>query len=215
MTFWTWKTRTIRLPVLDYTRLITLIYQLKIPPSKIPPKWVITFTMTEVLSKVSLVGPTGVQIGPNGLQKVRLWSYLWATGFKLLNQWTALIMSSLVVNCNWALKNSFECVRAFHIELEFGNVGFWQEEKTGAPKEKFLEGIVAEGLEPRVQVPPWPLAGFVHGSPEFKSSTTVVNSQLLCLRPVGILNLLCVIWIICFSLLGPTNISALNTAKGK
>ena len=28
----------------------------------------------------------------------------------------------------------------------------------------------------------------VHGSPEFKSSATFVNSQLVCLRPVGILN---------------------------
>ena len=32
------------------------------------------------------------------------------------------------------------------------------------------------------------LAVFVHGSPEFKSSTTLVNSQLVCLRPGGILN---------------------------
>ena len=27
-----------------------------------------------------------------------------------------------------------------------------------------------------------------HGSPEFKSSATLVNSQLVCRRPVGILN---------------------------
>ena len=33
-----------------------------------------------------------------------------------------------------------------------------------------------------------PLTGFVHGSPEFKSSATLVNSQLVCLLPVGILN---------------------------
>ena len=42
---------------------------------------------------------------------------------------------------------------------------------------------------PRVQVdPPWPLPGFVHGSSEFKSSALLVNNQLVCLRPVGILN---------------------------
>ena len=42
--------------------------------------------------------------------------------------------------------------------------------------------------KPRVQVPLWPLAGFVHGSPEFKSSATLVKSRLVCLtRPVGIL----------------------------
>ena len=39
-----------------------------------------------------------------------------------------------------------------------------------------------------VQVPPGPLAGFVHGSDEFKSLATLVNSQQVCLRPVGILN---------------------------
>ena len=50
----------------------------------------------------------------------------------------------------------------------------------------------------QVQVAPWPLAGFVHSSAEFKSSTTLLNSQLVCLRPVGILNLLCLIFIICF-----------------
>ena len=32
------------------------------------------------------------------------------------------------------------------------------------------------------------LAGFVHGSPEFKSSTTLVNRKLVCLKPFGILN---------------------------
>ena len=29
---------------------------------------------------------------------------------------------------------------------------------------------------------------FVHGSPKFKFSIALVNSQLVCLRPVGILN---------------------------
>ena len=42
---------------------------------------------------------------------------------------------------------------------------------------------------PRVQAPLCPVAGFVHGIPEFKSSAMPVNSsQLVCLRPVGILN---------------------------
>ena len=31
----------------------------------------------------------------------------------------------------------------------------------------------------RVRVPLWPLAGFVLGRPEFKFSTTLVNSQLV------------------------------------
>ena len=41
---------------------------------------------------------------------------------------------------------------------------------------------------PTVQVPPSPLAGFVLGRPKFKSSATLVNSQLVRLLPVGILN---------------------------
>ena len=49
-----------------------------------------------------------------------------------------------------------------------------------------------EARVPRVPssstVPPCPLASFVHGSPEIKSSTTLENSQLVCLRPVGIPN---------------------------
>ena len=70
---------------------------------------------------------------------------------------------------------------------------------------------------PRVQVPPWPLTGFVHRSAEFRSSTTFVNSQLACLLPVGILNPVMFYLNICFShLLGrPASISAINTAEGK
>ena len=69
----------------------------------------------------------------------------------------------------------------------------------------------------RVRIPPWPLAGFVHCSPEFKCSTTLVNSQLVCFCQLGYLKtLLSSIWIICFRhLLGPTSVSAINTAEGK
>ena len=37
---------------------------------------------------------------------------------------------------------------------------------------------------PQVQAPPWPLAGFALGISEFKSSTMLVKSQLVCLQPV-------------------------------
>ena len=41
----------------------------------------------------------------------------------------------------------------------------------------------------RVRVPLWPLAGFVLGRPEFKSSAILVNSQLHgCLLPLGVFN---------------------------
>ena len=40
----------------------------------------------------------------------------------------------------------------------------------------------------RVRVPLWPLAEFVLGRPEFKSSTTLINSQKGYLLPVGVFN---------------------------
>ena len=54
-----------------------------------------------------------------------------------------------------------------------------------------------------VRAPDWksvgcgflPLADVVLGNPEFNFSTTLVNSQLVCLPPVGILNLVMFIWI--------------------
>ena len=57
-------------------------------------------------------------------------------------------------------------------------------------------GSVAEWLErrndirkSRVQIPFWPLADVALGSPYFIFSATLVNSPLVCLPPVGILNL--------------------------
>ena len=44
--------------------------------------------------------------------------------------------------------------------------------------------------DPVFQVPLGPLAGFVPGSPWLNSSAALVYSQLVCLLPVGILNLL-------------------------
>ena len=52
----------------------------------------------------------------------------------------------------------------------------------------------------QVRVPLWPLAGFVLGHPEFKSSATLVNSQLHgCLLPLGVLNPVMLYLNICFS----------------
>ena len=50
----------------------------------------------------------------------------------------------------------------------------------------------------RVRVPLWPLAGFVPGRPELKSSATLENSQLVATLPVGFLTLLCRIEFVCF-----------------
>ena len=43
----------------------------------------------------------------------------------------------------------------------------------------------------QVRVPLWPLAGFVLGRPELKSSATLVNSQLVASCQLGFLTLLC------------------------
>ena len=51
-----------------------------------------------------------------------------------------------------------------------------------------------------VPVPLWPLAGFVNGRPEFKSSATLVNSQVGASGQLGFLILLCYIWNTCFKL---------------
>ena len=40
----------------------------------------------------------------------------------------------------------------------------------------------------RVRVPLWPLSGFVLGRPEFNSSATLVNSQLVASYQLGFLN---------------------------
>ena len=47
----------------------------------------------------------------------------------------------------------------------------------------------------RVQIPFWPWAYVVLGSPEFNFSATLVNSQLVCLPPAEILNQVMFIWI--------------------
>ena len=44
----------------------------------------------------------------------------------------------------------------------------------------------------------WPLADVVLGSPEYNFSATLGNSQLVCLPPVGILNLVMFIWILIY-----------------
>ena len=51
-----------------------------------------------------------------------------------------------------------------------------------------------------VRVPLWLLTALVLGHPKFKSSATLVNSQLVASCQWGFLILLCSIWIICFRL---------------
>ena len=75
--------------------------------------------------------------------------------------------------------------------------------------------VRAPDLYSKAPVPPYPLTGFVHGSLEFKSLATLVNSQLVCLWPVGILKPVMLDFIIMnfMCLLGPAGISAINTSE--
>ena len=59
-------------------------------------------------------------------------------------------------------------------------------------------GRVVRATNLRVQIPFCPLADVVLGSSEFNFSATSVNSQLVCLPPVEILNLVMFIWILIY-----------------
>ena len=61
--------------------------------------------------------------------------------------------------------------------------------------------VRARGFEihgSRVQIPFWLLADVVLGSPEFNFSAALVNSQLVCLPPVRILDLVMFDWILIY-----------------
>ena len=73
-----------------------------------------------------------------------------------------------------------DCCHRLELNSKFSNLG------------SVVEWLVSAALEiwpSRVQAPPWPLAGFVPGSPWFNSSAALVLSQQLFLLPVGIGNL--------------------------
>ena len=65
------------------------------------------------------------------------------------------------------------------ITLSLGSVAQW------------FKGACLEIRKSRVQDPLWPLVEFDPGSPWFNFPAALVNSQLVCLQPVGILNSCC------------------------
>ena len=73
--------------------------------------------------------------------------------------------------------NSFKCVRAFQIELEFGSVGFGGEGKTRVPEQKPLRARERTNnkLKPHMELRP----GFEAGSDWWKASTLTTASPLL------------------------------------
>ena len=79
-----------------------------------------------------------------------------------------------------------------HIELAIIGLVSLQQEK---PRENEIHGIMFYSYQfqsrdirkSRVQIPFWPLADVVLGSPEFNFPATLVNSQLVYLSPGGIL----------------------------
>ena len=94
--------------------------------------------------------------------------------------------------------------------------GFWLYYPSSVVRRQ--RGRAVRALDLQFKVPPLPLAGFFHGSPEFKSLSTLVNScSLFASGQLEFLTPLCLIWIICFNhLLGLISIfSAVNTTEDK
>ena len=73
--------------------------------------------------------------------------------------------------------NSFKCVRALQIELEFGSVGFWGEEKTGVAGEKPLgaKERTNNKLDPHMALTP----GFKPGPHWWEASVLTTAPPLL------------------------------------
>ena len=67
---------------------------------------------------------------------VKKWSKLYLDGLNIFDR--IVIVICLPTRHQGVLTNSLKNVRAFQIELEFGSVGVWGEEKTGVPGEKLL-----------------------------------------------------------------------------
>ena len=76
----------------------------------------------------------------------------------------------------------WRCLQPFKPQFPVSNSSSWYHIHTHTRVVRALD------QRPQFQVLPWLLAEFVHGSLEFKSSSTLVNSQLVCLRPVWNLN---------------------------
>ena len=86
--------------------------------------------------------------------------------------------------------------------LGSADVLFWpllrqklQKEEAAWPSGQHVGHAIRRSL---VRVTLWQLAGLVLGRPEFKSSATLVNNQLVASCQLGFLTLLCCVWIICF-----------------
>ena len=58
----------------------------------------------------------------------------------------------------------------------------------GRQSGRLLKTSDSQSDGPRVRVPLWPLAGFVLGRPQFKSTATLVSSQLVAFCQLGLLN---------------------------
>ena len=91
--------------------------------------------------------------------------------------------------------NSFKSVRAFQIELEFGGVGFWGEEKTGVPGQKPLgeKERTNNKLNPHgVDAGIWTRATLVGGECSHHCATLAPNKIVICCNVTGLKLKLCV-----------------------
>ena len=70
--------------------------------------------------------------------------------------------------------------------------------KAGRQRGRVVRASDLKSVGSRVQILFWPPADVVLESPEFNFLATLVNSQLVCLPQVGILNLVVFIWILIY-----------------
>ena len=100
---------------------------------------------------------------------------------------TTLLKNQSVVKClkcvSWQISN---CKIIFMC-----SVNFWHQQHSNSLFKGNIGHMTSLCKWPirrrRVQNSLWPLAGFVHGRSEFKFLATLVNNQLVCLQPFGIL----------------------------
>ena len=122
--------------------------------------------------------------------KATIWSYLWSLAYRCCKRHSE--RHGLLPVCqkqttpypNQLPSSKFGCVRLYgrlhlHSFVYFPGLGYLNSRKCRS----------------RVQIPCWPLADVVLGSPEFNFSAMRVSSQVVCLPPAGIFKLVTFIWI--------------------
>ena len=115
---------------------------------------------------------------------VNIWTVTHDTRNKAYPKVALLFSSPLGNHCTMVLFSNLKIGTKDEMKLRY-DICFFREAAWQSG-----QGAGLEIWRSWVQVPLWPLAGFVPGSPWLNSSAALVYSQLVCLLPLRILNLL-------------------------